>query len=112
MDYLKSFLIGGCVIAGSKIVSKYASPALAPIVGGMPTGIIASFFLSSQSDKRSFYSGYFYTSILLALTIVLIHLITMNNTKMNVDVASGIGLIAWAIVSYFVVNYFVPTKKK
>ena len=45
MEYVKPFLIGGGVIGGSKLASKIMGPALAPLVGGMPTGIIASFFL-------------------------------------------------------------------
>ena len=45
MEYLKSFLIGGGVIAGSKIAANIMGPEMAPIVGGLPTGIIASFFL-------------------------------------------------------------------
>ena len=53
MEYVNPFLIGGSVIAGSKIAANMAGPALAPIVGGMPTGIIASFFLKSQLVFRS-----------------------------------------------------------
>ena len=39
MDLVKPFFIGGAVIAGSKAVSKIAPPALAPLIGGMPTGL-------------------------------------------------------------------------
>ncbi len=39
---------------------------------------IASFFLESQQDKRSYFAGYFYSSILLALVIVAIHFISIN----------------------------------
>ena len=111
MEYAKSFLIGGCVISGSKLAAKYAGPTLAPIVGGMPTGIIASFFLESQKDKRSYFTGYFYSSILLALAIVAIHFISINS-KMNVDYISAIGLVIWAILSYIAINTFMPKKKK
>ena len=34
MEYIEPFLIGGSVIAGSKYVSTFASPALAPLIGG------------------------------------------------------------------------------
>ena len=51
MDLVKPFFIGGAVIAGSKAVSKIAPPALSPLIGGMPTGIIATFFLDNDKEK-------------------------------------------------------------
>jgi hypothetical protein len=111
MEFVKPFLIGGCVIAGSKVVAKYSSPALAPLVGGMPTGIIASFFMSKQDDKRKYFDGYFYSSILLAVAIVCIDLIVSKNKSMNVDIVSGLGLIVWALLTYFVINHFMKKNK-
>ena len=73
MKYLKPFLLGGSIIAGTKYMSTFMNPSLAPIIGGMPTGIIASFFLSKQTEKRAFFSGYVYTSFLLFLAILFIH---------------------------------------
>ena len=55
MEYVKPFLIGGSVIAGSKLAAKIMGPALAPLVGGMPTGIIASFFLKGDDKKKKYY---------------------------------------------------------
>ena len=111
MEYVKAFIIGGCVIAGSKFVSTVASPALAPIVGGMPTGIIASFFLQTNEKKRLYFDGYFYSSILLALAIVAIDLFSNHNKKMDVNYISILGLIIWGILSYFAINYFIKPKK-
>ena len=62
MDIVKSFLIGGGVIAGSKVASNIMGPELAPIVGGLPTGIIASFFLNSNATKQKYFEGYAYSS--------------------------------------------------
>ena len=112
MEYVQPFLIGGTVIAGSKIASKFAGPSLAPIIGGMPTGIIASFFLKSQNDKRAYFDGYFYSSILLAIAICFIHFVSINNKKWNVDVISFVALVLWAILSYFTIKHFIPSKKK
>ena len=111
MEFVNPFLIGGSVIAGSKIVSKLAGPSLAPIVGGMPTGIIASFFLKSQQAKRDYFSGYFYSSILLAIAIMFIHFVSISHKNWNVDVISGIALALWAILSYIAINHFIPKKK-
>lgn len=110
MEFVKPFLIGGCVIAGSKVVAKYSSPAIAPLVGGMPTGIIASFFMNKQEDKRKYFDGYFYSSILLALAIVCIDLVVTNNKSLNVDIVSSLGLILWALLTYFVINFFIKKK--
>lgn len=111
MDIIKPFLIGGSVIAGSKFVSKYASPALAPLVGGLPTGIIATFFMDTDASKRLYYSGYAYSSFLLFLAILVCHLWSAN-TKTPVDIISAVCIIIWGILSYFVVNYFVVKHKK
>ena len=110
MEYIKPFLLGGSIIAGTKYMSTFISPALAPIIGGMPTGIIASFFLYKQSEKREFFSGYVYTSFLLFLSIVFIHLMSIYTT-LNVNIISSIGLIVWAILSYITVNYLIKNKK-
>ncbi len=111
MEYVNPFLIGGGVIAGSKLAAKMAGPALAPIVGGMPTGIIASFFLKSQDAKRAYFAGYFYSSILLAIAIMFIHFTSITYKKWNVDMISGIALLLWALLSYAAINYFIPKKK-
>ena len=109
MKYLKPFLLGGSLIAGTKYMSTFMNPALAPIIGGMPTGIIASFFLSKQNEKRAFFSGYVYTSFLLFLTILLIHLMSIN-TNLNIDIISSIGILVWAILSYLTVEIFITNK--
>ena len=89
MEYIAPFLIGGTVIAGSKFASNFASPSLAPIIGGMPTGIIASLFLKSQTAKRDFFAGYFYSSILLALVIMFIHFTSIQYKEWNVDIIAA-----------------------
>ena len=104
MDYVKPFCIGGAVIAGSKLVSNYASPALSPIVGGMPTGIIASFFLKSDKDRREYFNGYTYSSFLLFLAVMFIHLASDHMKNTSVDVISGVGFVVWAILSYAVIK--------
>ena len=111
MEYANPFLIGGSVIAGSKLAAKMVGPALAPIVGGMPTGIIASFFLKSQNAKREYFAGYLYSSILLAIAIMFIHFTSMFYKQWNVDIISGIALAIWAVLSYYVITFFIPKSK-
>lgn len=104
MDYVKPFLIGGSVIAGSKLASKILGPELAPIVGGLPTGIIASFFLTSNNVKAKYFEGYVYTSFVLFLAILFIHLLTKYYPNVSVNIISGSAFIVWAILSYVLVN--------
>ena len=110
MDIVKPFLIGGSVIAGSKFVSKYASPALAPLIGGMPTGIIATFFMDTDKAKTEYYHGYAYSSFLLFIAILCCHLWSANsNTPVNI--ISTVCILIWAVLSYIVVNMFVVKSK-
>ncbi len=101
-EYIKPFLLGGSIIAGTKFVSTRISPALAPLIGGMPTGILASYFLSTRQAKSNFFWGYSYSSFILFLTIVAIHIVSVH-TKLNIDIISILGLILWGILSYFIV---------
>ena len=104
MEYVKPFIIGGSVIAGSKIASKIMGPELAPIVGGLPTGIIASFFLSNNKVKREYFEGYVYTSFILFLAILFIHIATKYFPSASVNVISGSAFIVWAVLSYFIIK--------
>lgn len=104
MEYIKQFLIGGSVIAGSKFASKILGPELAPIIGGLPTGIIASFFLTSNHVKEKYFEGYVYTSFILFLAILFIHLITKHYPKISVNIVSSSAFVVWVILSYIIVN--------
>ncbi len=104
MDIVKSFLIGGGVIAGSKVASNIMGPELAPIVGGLPTGIIASFFMNSNANKQKYFEGYAYSSFVLFLAIFFIHLITSHYKKLSVNMVSGGAFIVWAILSFLIIG--------
>ena len=110
MEYINPFLIGGSVIAGSKYVSTFASPALAPLIGGMPTGIIAALFLTSDKDRKKYYDGYVYSAFTLFLSVLFIHLMSVH-TKFDIIPVSMFALILWAALSYMVVNIQVLSKK-
>lgn len=107
MEYLKPFLVGGLVISGSKFASTFASPELAPLIGGAPTGIIASYFLKDDAARRQFFTGYSISAPILALAIVLIHLAMKAFPDVNANIISTIGLFVWAILSYVIVEFFV-----
>jgi len=110
MEYIKPFLIGGAVIAGSKFVSDNGPPQLAPLIGGMPTGIVASYFLANDNNRRKYFNGYVYSSFTLFIAIFTIYILD-NKTSINVNIISSIALVVWAIISYFVINTFIKPKK-
>ena len=107
MEYIKSFLVGGSVIAGAKFVSKYTNPIYGSIIGGVPTGIIASFFLP-DSDKKQYYQGYAYHSVILALTVNIIYQIILHFSFYH-TLTCLIGLIIWGVISFLIAkDYLLP----
>jgi hypothetical protein len=110
MDYIKPFLIGGSVIAGSKFVADYGPPQLAPLIGGMPTGVIATYFLANDAARKKYFDGYIYSSFTLFIAILAIYIL-QKNTSININIISSMTLVFWAIISYFVINTFVKPKK-
>ena len=105
MEYVKPFLLGGSLIAGSKLISKYVSPEFAPLIGGLPTGIIASFFLTGYNNKKLYFEGYLISSIIITLSVIFINLFASKFPKLSFDKISLFSLLCWAIISYFAINY-------
>jgi len=108
---IKPFLVGGSVIGGSHLVAQFAPAQFAPLIGGMPTGIIASYFLTSQQKKQEYFTGYAVSSVVLTLAIVGLHYTTVALPKTNVDIISTAFLVIWAVISFFAVKTFVHNKK-
>jgi hypothetical protein len=110
MDILRPFLIGGSVIGGSKILSRYVDPAFAPLLGGMPTGIIASFFLDNDNDKRQYFRGYAVSSSVLVIAILILFYGTRTFKNVHVDVIATIALFVWAVLSFINIKLFIAKK--
>ncbi len=111
MEYVKPFVIGGGVITAGKYLSQFVDPAIAPLVGGLPTGVLASFFLENDKARKGYYSGYVYSSFVLFFVILLIHLVG-EHTRVAMDVVSLVGLLVWGGISYLVINAELITKHK
>lgn len=111
MEYLKPFVIGGGLITLGKYTSRFVNPAIAPLIGGLPTGVIASFFLDNDKVRKGYYSGYVYSSFVLFFVIAAIHL-AGEHTAMAMDLISFIGLLVWGAISYVVINAEVISKGK
>ena len=52
-ELVKPFLVGGTVIAGSKLLASYSTPAVASLLGGLPTGILTAFFMVINPSNTS-----------------------------------------------------------
>ena len=110
MEYAEPFLLGGTIVAGSKWLSTMVDPAYAAMVAGMPTGIIASFFLANDSDKRQFYKGYGISDAVVAVTINIIALLTVRLTSVSVNTFSIVGYILWLAISFVGIKTFAAKK--
>ena len=101
-ELVKPFLIGGTVIAGSKFLSNYTTPAVASLLAGLPTGIITAFFLA-DNKKTNFFDGYRFHSFILWLAIMMIYYM-LAHTKYNKEYILAGGLITWGVISFIVLS--------
>ena len=89
------FLIGGTVIAGVKYASTHIkNPALAAIIGGVPTGLLAIYFISDEKTLKYAYNYFFVTLSLLASIAIFYNLNTHSNLTKNVSLL--ISILLWA----------------
>lgn len=101
-ELVKPFLVGGTVIAGSKLLASYSTPAVASLLGGLPTGILTAFFLA-DSKKTNYFDGYRFHSFVLWLATVFIYYM-LANTQYNREVVLFGGFAIWAVISYVVLS--------
>ena len=106
MEYLKPFLIGGTIIAGAKYISTKVNPAYAAMVAGMPSGIIASYFLSDDAVRRKFYGGYAIADIIVAIVVGGVSILTHYKRDISVNHISFIGYIIWLVLTFLSIKLF------
>jgi len=111
MEYVEPFLLGGSIVAGSKWLSTMVDPAYAAMVAGMPTGIIASFFLANDSQKRQFYKGYGISDAIVAITINIIALLTVRWSNISVNTFSIVVYLLLLVLSFTCIRMFAVKKK-
>ena len=110
LNYLSSFFYSGALVAGSKYVSTWMDAAFAPIVAGMPIGIIGSFFLDTEKAKRRYYADFMYSSIILAVTVFVMYMVALLFPGISMNVISVIGLFLWALISWVTIFFFIVEK--
>lgn len=101
-ELIKPFLIGGTVIAGCKFLAHYTTPAVASLIGGLPTGILTAFFLADKK-KGDYFDGYRFHSFILWLSTIFIYYM-LADTKYNRNYILAGGLVAWAVISYIILS--------
>ena len=103
------FLIGGTVISGVKYASVHIkNPAVAAIIGGVPTGLIALYFVSDEKTLKYAHNYFFVTlSLLLAISIFY----TLHTyTKMSKNSVVAISLCCWAV--FIAMRYMLAGKEE
>ena len=93
---LEPFLIGGSIIAGAKWASLYLNPGLAAVIGGAPTGLISSMFIS-ENNRVDYVYNYIFVTIILLLA-VLIYYFLLTKTELSKRIAFIIALGFWIFV--------------
>lgn len=128
LDYLTTFFVSGGIITGSKYLSdtfstkiskiyslvddekskqKFESiPSYAGILASLPIGIIGSFFLKNDIQKKQYYAGYLYSCIILAVTVFIMHVFSLTFQSVQMNNISVIGLTIWLSISSIVIFIF------
>jgi hypothetical protein len=110
IQYLSTFFYSGALVSGSKYVSRWIDSAFAPIVAGLPVGIIGSFFLDTEQSKRRYYAGFMYSSIILAICVFKMYMSALLFPDVSMNTISVIGLALWGIISWITI-FFVIVRK-
>ena len=67
---IRAFVLGALIIGSASTVAAVVGPEYASIVGGVPTGLIMPFFLSSETARREFLRGYLADAVAMAVVLV------------------------------------------
>jgi len=95
--FIIPFLLGGSVIASVKYAATHMNnPALAAILGGLPTGLISIYFLTSQKSI-GYARDYFYITLVLATAILMFYLLHIH-TKLDKNIVLVFALLTWAVL--------------
>lgn len=97
------FFLGGIVMAGVKFVSTHINnTGLAAIIGGLPTGLLAIYFVSDQKSL-GYAHNYFYVTLSLLIAILVFYFVH-RYTKISKNIVLLISILTWA--SLVGIHYF------
>ena len=101
------FLVGGGIISGVKFAAtSLHNPALSAIIGGIPSGLLAIYFLKPEKSIR-YSQTYFFVNLALAVAILTFYLLRVktNIPKNNVLLIS---IFVWCLLVWL--QYLYETK--
>jgi len=106
-QYIIPFLIGGGTVAGVKLLSTVVSPVYAAILGALPVGFLAVYFIEDIKKHRPYLTNL----ALQVVCIIISSLSYMYMLNMNVDITQGFiyGFIIFMILTFLRVK-FLTTK--
>jgi len=90
------FLLGGLIVSGIKFASEtIPNPAVAAIIGGIPTGFLAISFLA-QSKKMDYVKNYYFVTLSLLAAIFTYYILSKyNHYNLSEHVIYGISWGVW-----------------
>ena len=108
-DLIIPFLLGGTIIAGVKFAATHLNnPALAAMLGGLPTGLISIYFLT-QDKTIGYAKNYFHVTLCLLTAIMVFYLLSIY-TKIDKNFVVLIALLVW--VTGAGINFYFSNRKK
>jgi phosphatidylserine synthase len=91
------FLIGGCVVSGVKYASNnIKNPAVAAMIGGIPTGLISIYFVKNYKTI-GYTNNYFFVTLALLTAIAIFYTLRVY-TNLHKNIILLISLSTWAIL--------------
>ena len=112
MEFIKPFLVGGGLIAGSKLVSLKIDPIYAPLLAAFPTSYLTSFFLKNDNVRKKYYYGNLIADTLLTFSILFIFLSIRFFPQIPINYFSVAGYFLWLIVSFLFITLHINLRNK
>jgi len=110
-EVLLAFLMGGLIIGSTNIASSLVGPEYASLIGGVPSGLIAPFFLNSRKQKKNFYWGYFLNSLAMIVVLLELHFL-INKSKFSGYKIAAMSGITFMLLAPVLIYFFGHSEKK
>lgn len=106
IEYVKSFLYGGIFITLIKYFSDKISHKYSGLIAAIPVGLLATFFLQNDNEKKIYYLGYLVSIFVLFLVLLIVFLSTIYFINTQVNIITIFGILIWIIFSVYAVGTF------
>ena len=95
--YLVIFVIGGILLTSIQYSSEFVSPAIASVIGALPVGLFATYFLIKNSNTGDYLKNYIKQT---TLTLGLASLYLYGLETFDSNIIYIITIILWIIFSF------------